>query len=58
MQYFDKTGKKLFLNDYVKVITKDIGTHNGYIRSFNRNKIKVGCLVGELYVSMDKVIKL
>lgn len=58
MNYCDKNGLLLSYNDYVAVETKDIGTHKGYVRSFNKNNVKVGCLIGELRVPADRITKL
>lgn len=35
-----------------------MGTHKGYIRRFNNGNEKIGCLVGKLHVSTDKITKL
>lgn len=58
LNYYDKNGLLLSHNDYVEVETKDIGIHKGYIRSFNNDNVKVGCLVGELRVPTNKINKL
>lgn len=58
LNYYDKNGSLLFYNDYVEIKTKDIGTHRGYVRSFNNGNVKVGCLAGELRVPANKIVKL
>ena len=52
--YYDE--RPLSYNDYVEVVTDDIGAHKGYIRSFgNDGTVKVGCLVGELRVPINRI---
>lgn len=53
--YFDRNGVMLAHNDLVEVTTEDIGTHEGYIRYFGAKKIKVNCLVGELWVASNRI---
>lgn len=52
---YDKNGVILSHNDLVEVTTEDIGTHEGYIRYFGKGKIKVNCLVGELWVLPNRI---
>ena len=54
MKYYDKNGKELSLNDYVKVET-DLGIHTGYINFFQNGKIRVNCLPGEFRINPNKV---
>lgn len=52
----DSLSLLLSYNDYVAVETKDIEIHKGYVRCFNKGKVKYGCLIVELRVPLIKLL--
>lgn len=55
VEYLDRNGSILSLNDYVEVIT-ETGKYKGYINSFQNGRIKVNCLPGEFRVTGNEII--
>lgn len=54
MEYCDKYGNKLHLNDYVEIVT-GTGKHKGYINFFSNGKVRVNCLAGKFHVTQNNI---
>lgn len=54
MEYYDKDGNKLHLNDYIEIVT-GAGKHKGYIKFFLYDKVRVNCMAVEFCVPQNSV---